>query len=71
MEREGRGLVLWLLAAGKSQKIMSRKRDGQAEKATRQTESAAMHDGFIGTDKVSGKHMRRQKKEISFRTVLY
>jgi len=51
-DRDGGG-VLWLLAAGKSQRIMTRKRDKRAEKATRRTEIAKMCDGFIETDEGS------------------
>lgn len=36
----------------------------QAEKPTRQTESVAMYDGFIGTDKVSRKHMMRRQDKL-------
>ena len=62
---------MWLLAAGKSQKIMRRKRDRQRKPQDRQ--SVVMCDGFIGTDRVSSKNMmrRQKKKKISFRAVLH
>lgn len=50
----------WLFAAGTSQKIMSRNRDGQRKPHDRQ--SVVMSDGFIGTVRKSGKNMMRSEK---------
>lgn len=66
--REGRG-ALWLLAAGKSQEIMSRKRIRQRK--PQDSQSVMIYDGFIGTDKVNRNNMMRRQKKISFGTVLH
>ncbi len=48
---------------------MSRKREREAKKATRQTDSAVMCDGFIGTDNGSRRNITRRQKKINFSTV--
>lgn len=66
--REGRG-ALWLLAAGKSQEIMRRKRILQRK--PQDTQSVMIYDGLIGTDKVNRNNMMRRQKKISVGTVLH